>query len=274
MLPEQIIEQHIAFGGEIRSVPPEPIAALGGVDFTQRGFARPGVECGQFLFEIRAGLAEQVPSAVFLLIANPYVEVAANPRSAVQRRDGALRRAAVQVVFNRATAEPRIVLKSTIQIPQERLAAIAELLPAILAVEDDGNQTGVRGQLIREMAEVHQQMFRGLMRLISPRHEADEIAERFLAENRIYRRVPVLDPPALEEFEMIRMIAGTAQGIEEVLLVGAEVFDSRFAHQRHKLWCYTAFARPQSARCTAEHPRVLLRCEPQLREGILRPVEA
>ena len=52
-----------------------------------------------------------------------------------------------------------------------------------------------------------QQMARGLLRIVLRRREADEIRERPLAEDRIHRRAVVLHAPALEELQVIDLLA-------------------------------------------------------------------
>src|SRR5207249_360121 len=109
MLSKQLVEQVIVLRREIRAIPPEPVASLGGVDFAQRlvlllDAERAGVD---LLLQKTARIAEQIPRAVFLLLADPDVEVRANPRAGVQCRDMPPRRAAVEIILDRAARQPR-----------------------------------------------------------------------------------------------------------------------------------------------------------------------
>src|SRR5207244_3802258 len=98
--------EDIAFRREVRAVPPEPVASLRRVDFTQRRFALLPGKGRQLSLEKIARFAEQVPRAVFLLVADPDVEVAADPRARVERFHRTFRRAAPEVVLDGATLQP------------------------------------------------------------------------------------------------------------------------------------------------------------------------
>ena len=187
--------------------------------------------------------------------------------------DGLLRRATVEIILDRAAREPGVDFESRVEVAEESFSAVHKVLPAIFAIEDDGDEPCVMGQMIREMAEVREQMLGGLMRLVAPGHEAHEIAERLFAEDGIDGGAFVLDAPALKELEMVQVLAIAAERIEEVFLVRAEIFDARLAHERNELGGDAAFARPQSARCPAKHSLVLLGREPELCERILRPMK-
>ena len=81
VLAEELVEERVVLGRKIRAIPPKPVAALRRVDLAQSGVALRGRERAgvDLALEKLARLAEQIPAAVFLLLADPDVEVARNP---------------------------------------------------------------------------------------------------------------------------------------------------------------------------------------------------
>src|SRR5207244_1990485 len=144
MLAEQLVEEHVAIRREVRPVPPEPVAALGGVRFAQRAVALLRRERREFFLEKAARVAEQIPRAVFLVLADPDVEVAGNPRTAVELVQCFLRRMALEVILDGATAElDAAFFQPAVKLAQEGLATVLECLPRVLAVEHDGDESAV-----------------------------------------------------------------------------------------------------------------------------------
>ena len=157
---------------------------------------------------------------------------------------------------------------------QEGFAAVAESLPCVFAVEDERDQAGLVRDEARDVRQVVEQMARGFLRVVLRGGEADEIRERPLAEEGVHRRAVIMDAPALEELEVIDLLARIGrvalEGVEEVFLVGAEILDAGLLHERDEFRRDGALAGPEAARCFAEQPFVLLDRERQLRRGVLR----
>src|SRR5690349_19890589 len=107
MLAEERIEKEVILSREIGAIPPEPVAALCGVDFAQGGSVLRGGEGAgvDLLLEEGTRGAEQIPGAVFFLFANPDVEVAADPGAGMQGGELLLRRMVAQVILNSAAME-------------------------------------------------------------------------------------------------------------------------------------------------------------------------
>ena len=188
VLPEQFIEEDIAVGREVRPIPPEPVAALGGVDLHERGIALRGRERRQFALEKTPRDAKQIPAAIFLILADPDVEVTVNPRAGPELGQRIAGRAALEMILDRRAAhEIAAIGKTAIQLAQEGLAAVLESLPCVLTVEDDRDEPRVAADVLRDVPDVREQMLRGIARVIPRRHEADEITQRLFAEDGIHR---------------------------------------------------------------------------------------
>ena len=236
VLAEELVEEQVVVRGEIAPVPPEPIAPLGRVDLAQRVVVllRRERAALDLLLEKGARLAEQLPRAVFLRVADPDIEVAPDPRAGVQRGDLARRRVMPEVILDRARMQQlRLRFDAAVERAQKALAAIGKGLPRVLAIEDQRHHAGILRDDLGDLPQVMQQVIRPGARLVFRRHEADEIRERLFAEERIHRRAVVPHAPALEELQVIDRLAGIGgiapERVEEVVLVGAEVLDARSA---------------------------------------------
>ena len=197
----------------------------------------------------------------------------------MERRERPRGRLALEEFLDRAAPQPlRVGLDAAVERAQEALAAVGECLPRILAIEDERNEPGVCGDLAGDVAEMREQMLRGLGGFVLRSHEADEIRERFFAEDGVHRRAVVAHLPALKELQMIDrlpLVGGVEpQRVEEILLVAAKILDAALRHERDELRRDRALARPQPARGLAEHLAMLLDGERELRRRILRPVVA
>src|SRR5271170_2915431 len=100
MEPEELIEEEVGVDREVGAVPPEPVAAFRSVNFPPR-------RLGAFLRDeaLRDALGEKMarflqplPRLVFLRVADPDVEVAANPRAGMEVARLDARRVAVEVI--------------------------------------------------------------------------------------------------------------------------------------------------------------------------------
>src|SRR4029434_7173545 len=117
-------------------------------------------------------------------------EIAADPRTGVQRRELLLWRMLPEIVADADRFEPvEIVLESCIECAKETFAAVAEKLPRIFAIENDGHEAAIVYE-IGNMPQMKKEMHRGLRCLVSRRVESNEIAERPLPEHSI-------PPPAI-----------------------------------------------------------------------------
>ncbi len=277
--PKQLIEELVVVGAEIRPIPPKPVAPFRRVYLHPRALFLIGRQLAglDFFLEEKARLAEQLPRAILLLLTDPDVEVAADPRAGVERGhlpDGRVMR---EIILDRAAVEPRgIGLDAAIQRAQKRLAAVAECLPRILAVENERDDAA-GGDEACDVPHVMEQMAGSLERVVARGHEADEIRERPLAKNRIDRGAVARDAPALEQLEMVDLhafVSGVAaKRVEEIFLVAAEILDAALRHQRDELGGDGAFAWPEPARAPAEKRGVLLDREREMRGGILGPLK-
>src|ERR1700683_251156 len=84
--PEELVEKEVGINGEVGAVPPEPVAALGGVDFPPgllRGFLR-DIPLGDALDQEVAGFLQPFPALIFLGIADPDIEITPDPRAGMQ----------------------------------------------------------------------------------------------------------------------------------------------------------------------------------------------
>src|SRR5581483_3247459 len=89
-------------------IPPKPVTALRSVNFEKRlPLLRLIKHAGVDLpLQKRTCFAEQIPRAIFFVLANPDIEVARNPRAGVERGELTLRRIALKIVLNCATRQP------------------------------------------------------------------------------------------------------------------------------------------------------------------------
>ena len=281
VLAEEGVEEGVVFGGKIRPIPPEPIAPLRGVDFAERlallgGGERAGLDA---LLQERAGGAEQIPGAVFLRLADPDIEVAADPRTGVEGGEAAHRRVFAEVAVEGATAQPHgIGGNAAVERTQERFAAVGKVFPRIFAVEDDGDEPLARRDVVGDALEVLDQMACGVFRRVAGGGEADEVRERAVAEDAVDGCAVVADLPALEEFQVLdfglRVGRVAVDRLEEVFLVAAKIGDARLLQERDHFRGDGALRGPQAARTASEQALVVFDGQRQLRLGILGPVEA
>src|SRR5579862_5303494 len=107
VLPEKLVEEDVVLAAEVRPVPPEPVASFGGVDFAHRGSMAFRVERAGVDLPLKEGarFAQEVPGAVFLVLADPDVEVAPDPGTGVEGRNLAPGRMPPEMIFYGATVQ-------------------------------------------------------------------------------------------------------------------------------------------------------------------------
>ncbi len=85
MEPEEVVELAVELGGEVVSVPPEPVGALGGVQRVDGLLALFGGRVFHEPVELVAGPAQVFPGPVFLGSSYPDIEVRVDPRAGRQK---------------------------------------------------------------------------------------------------------------------------------------------------------------------------------------------
>ena len=94
MLPEQLVKENVVLRRKIVTKPPEPIAPFRVENLAHRRAALWLSQRARIDLALQkcARLSEQIPRAVFFVVTDPDIKVAADPRTRVQRRDLFLRR--------------------------------------------------------------------------------------------------------------------------------------------------------------------------------------
>ena len=150
MEPEELVEEEVGIDGEIGAVPPEPVAAFGGVDFPPGflgAFGRDGV-LREMLDEKVAGLLQPFPGLVFLGIADPDVKIAADPGTGVKVAGLDLRRVRVEVIAETRGFQFGRFGQGAVEGGEKRFAAVGEGFPGVFAVEREGGDAAIgRGDL-------------------------------------------------------------------------------------------------------------------------------
>src|SRR4051812_9207410 len=178
VLPEETVEEEVVVGGEIRAVPPEPVAAFRSVDLAKGSASllsreRAGVHS---LLEESASIAEQVPRAVLFLFADPDIEVAPDPGARMQGGDALLRRMMAEVVLDGAGVQLFLLrFDPAVQFPEESFAAVGERFPRILAIEDEWDDPCIERHRLRDFRHVMQEMVGRRFGMVFGSHETDEV---------------------------------------------------------------------------------------------------
>ncbi len=277
MEAEEFVEEEVGVDGEIGAVPPEPVAALGGVDFPPGCLGAFGrdVALGEALDEEMARFLQPLPALVFLGVADPDVEVAADPRAGMEIAGLDLGGMRVEVIADaRQVFSSGVSSQRAVEGGEEGLAAIGEGLPGVLAVENQRGDAAAVGRDLGDVLEIIDQVRDGLGGLVARGIEADEVGERPVAEKRLDRCFVGVDAPALEELDVID-VAVIPRGIvlealEKIALVGAEIIEAGLDHERNDFRRDGAFRRPEAARALAEDLLVQFLREAELGADVLR----
>jgi hypothetical protein len=158
---------------------------------------------GEALDEEMAGFLEPLPGLVFLGVADPDIEVAADPRAGMEVGGFGLGGVGIEVIADAAGLELGGGLERAIEGGEEAFAAVGEGFPGVLAVEDEGGDSPARGSDTGDVAEVLDEMLNGAGGLVARGIEADEIGERAFAEEGLDGGSPGVNAPALEELDVI-----------------------------------------------------------------------
>jgi hypothetical protein len=73
------IELLFVVGIKVVPIPPEPIAAFGGIEFVPGGLRALRGECGRNFCETGSSLTHQIPSPIVFLMADPDLIVLIDP---------------------------------------------------------------------------------------------------------------------------------------------------------------------------------------------------
>src|SRR5262249_15798688 len=141
---EEVVEQGVLGAGVVVAVPPEPVAALGDVNFLP-GLLQPVGGHQPLpgpLPQVLPGPVQGVPGGVVLLLGDPDGEVVPDPATGEQPREGVPGRVLFQEVAALHRADLGALAAALVEGAQEDHAAVGVVLPAVLAVEDDADQGG------------------------------------------------------------------------------------------------------------------------------------
>src|SRR5918999_5160475 len=137
------------------TVPPEPIAALGDQDFLTRARESCRRETWRGRLQRAARLSELTPRAVVVVVADPDVEVAVDPRTGEYRRQAI--RSVCAGLAHRDGSQVRMRGQTRIERAEEWPALAWVVLPGVLAVQNHRDRRLLASRSCRVPASgVHQ----------------------------------------------------------------------------------------------------------------------
>src|SRR5262245_58632614 len=144
MLAEQLVEQIVLCRRMVVSEPPEPVASFGDIQFL------PGLR-QSVGFHLTVGLSreqelprlvQQVPGGVVFVVADPDGEIVGDPTAREQSPDTVGGRVVAEVIAYAGGTDDGMPRRTSIERPQEFDTAVRVILPAVFAVQNDGDECG------------------------------------------------------------------------------------------------------------------------------------
>ena len=229
---------------------------------------------GDALDQEVARFLEPFPTLVFLGVADPDVEIAADPRAGMKMRDFGLGGMGVEIIAEAAGFESGRLGQRLVEGSEERLAAVWEGFPGVFAVEDQRDNAMAGGRDRGDVLEIGDEMLDRVGSLVARGVEADEIGEGTLPEECLDRRAAGVNAPALEKLEMFDVACIPRrirlEALEEVAFIRAKIIEPGLDHERDNLRRDGALRGPKPARALAEDPLMLVLGEAQLCPDVLR----
>ena len=278
----------------VGAIPPEPVAALRGVDLFHCCCQRGRIEPVLARFDKPAHLAQIIPGAVLFGFADPGQVIRADPTAGPQTVE---RRLVGKLLDERAGgdgldgARGGFFFQQPIDLVEELLAVVVVVLPGILAVEDDADEVRplarsetVHRLIIELLADGQEAIHKIACRFLAGRAavgEADLVAQHLVAENSVnlvirragdigtIKRIRVQDG-----FLRVAGEAGLAQAPGQYFLVGRHPLDAGVADHVDDLLRDCPLGRPHARGWLAEGIAVELYAAVDLFDRIQRVAEA
>ena len=261
--PEQIVELQVVRRRMVVAVPPEPVAAFG----DQHLFARPrdggGVHAGGRVQRL-ARVGQLAPRALIVGVAESRCR--SSRRSTTRERCPAAPARVPARLPHRDGPELGVRGQAAIERAQERAAAAFEVLPGVLAVEDDRDErlspAGAVAVAPAGLDEPRHEVVGRRFGRPAGVGEADEIRQHVIAERA--RDPRAAGPHAGRRVEALGLLDVSvavarerhAERARENQLVGRHPREARRGDERHHRVRHGAFRRPQPHRPAAEQPLV------------------
>ena len=286
VLAEQVIEQPVLCGRMIVAEPPEPVAPFGDVDFVPRaGEELGGQRVRRFglielrLFEELARLVEQIPRGVILGVTDPDAEVVVDPTPREQVRNVIGRRELADVILDSDRLHVRARDATAVERSQELNASIREVLPAVLAVQDDRDECrSSRVVWCRREAnrvDLAQQIVGRMLRVGPLILKANQVAERMIAEDDLHRTALFFESPgSIEHLGIAQVSAAIARdpavrGRGKNLFIRGDPFDPLIGDGRDHFLRDRSLGRPHPDGVRSEQLAMELDPFLELRDGVL-----
>ena len=206
-----------------------------------------------------AGRVQGVPGAVVLVVADPDGEVVADPAPGEEARQGVGRRVLAEELPDRHGRDALVARGVLVEGAEERDAAVGEVFPAVLAVEDDGHESrGVVPAGVADGVQLAEEVGGGDLAGAALVVEADLVGEGVVAEDdgQLGARLGDL-PGAIQQFGVADVAPAVAADLAvgrtaEDLLIRGDPPDAVPGQQRDHRLRDRPLARPHPARGRAE----------------------
>jgi len=185
------VELGVVDGAVFGAVPPAPVAALGGEQRfvgvsdtlgSDGGGAERGIDA-QGAFVDFVSVAEEVPGADVLGMAGPDVEIRVDPGAGDDVGDGGEFAGSGDRFRGGERADIGVSLDAGVETAEEIAAIAGEILPGVLAVENEGNSERAIGMgALADGADAAMKVFGGGVGGHAAVNKADEVGEIVVAE--------------------------------------------------------------------------------------------
>ena len=275
-----VAEQAVEAGHRGRRIvvaePPEPVGALAhgklGLRRGGRGLVQAPAGGDQVIALLRR--AQQLPGAVLVRVPYPGGQVAIDPASRHQRRQGARVFPVLRQAFAEGGAAYALVAgQQRIHVVEEIVGVVGIVFPGVLAIEDHRHDGGLpRRRRFPDLVQLGHEMPGGIAAVPFAVFEADQVRQALVAEEQGEAGRLGQAPGAVQVFVARRRVGAVAlQAVRQHGLAGGGPLDALGRDQLQKRRGHGAFGRPQARRRRPEAQAVAVDGGAQLGGGTHAP---
>src|SRR6185295_1976614 len=152
------IELLFIIGIEVVPIPPEPIAAFGGIEFVPGGLRAIRGKRGSDFGEMGSGVTDEVPSPIIFLVADPDLIVLIDPRTGVKVADAMRDRRGLERLGDRCGRGASVVVieragrAGLVEKREKLFATLVVMFPWIFPVKDNGDGDLFLRRVVNDLA--------------------------------------------------------------------------------------------------------------------------
>ena len=259
---KEMVEEAVEAAGMVVAIPPEPVGALGDIDFVPGSLEGGCVVAERSFFGCEEGPCgvQRVPGLIVFGVADPDGEVVADPASGEEAWECVVRAGVLQ--GSEPTFTGRMWAASgdaMVEGAEKRDAAVGVVLPAVFAVQDDGDEGGgVMAAGVADGVELGHEVAGGSGAGASLVVKADLVGHGVVAEDDGELVVRLADfPGAIEQLGMADVAAAIAADLaagrtSQNFFIGRDPLQPRLGEQGDDRLGDGTFAGPHAGGAFAE----------------------